>query len=72
MKPDIPIIGQRSATNSLLTTSLFRNEILRRDAAVKAWHDRMKISELRKSCGVEDKTSYTVNVRIPPRYTNAR
>lgn len=67
MKPDIHIIGQNKPTNQLLSIGLFAREIERIDVNVKAWHDRMKIHELRKSCGVEDKGT-TVNVRVPPRY----
>ncbi len=70
MKPDLPIIGQNSPTNSLLTTSLMEAEVRRIDANAKVWIDRIKINELRKSCGVEEKTSYTVNVRRPPRYVD--
>lgn len=71
MKPDIPIIGQNSITNqslSLLSKELIWKETERYIDNAKAWEDRRKIHELRKSCGVEDKTSVTVNVRRPPRY----
>jgi hypothetical protein len=71
MKPDIHILGQNKPTNQLLCTSLFDREILRIDANLKALHDRVKIHELRKSCGVEDKGT-TINVRIPPRYRTER
>lgn len=68
MKADLPIIGQDSPTNSLLTTSLVLAEIRRIDENAKAWEMRMKIAELRKSCGITDKIGYTVNIRRPPRY----
>lgn len=68
MKPDIPIIGQHSPSNRLLSTELFAAEFKRIEANAKAWETHRKIAELRKSCGVEDKTSVTVNVRRPPRY----
>lgn len=68
MKPDIPIIGQPSATNTLLSSELLAREIECIDANAKAFIGRMKVNELRKSCGVKDEIKLTVNVRKPPRY----
>lgn len=70
MKPDLPIIGQNSPTNQgwSLFKDLFRRETEKIDENAKAIKDRIKIHELRKSCGVEDSEKATINIRRPPRY----
>lgn len=68
MKADLPILGQPSISNKLLSMDLFAQELMRIDTHAKALHDRIKIHELRKSCGVKDEQQCTVNVRLPPRY----
>ena len=67
MKPDIPVIGGEPKRNSLLSPELFQLEWRRVMEHAKAFHARMNIQELRKSCGVQDSPK-TVNVRTPPRY----
>jgi hypothetical protein len=67
MKPDLPILGQISTGNSLLTVSLIQAEMRKIDANMKALQDRIKINELRKSCGVKDVIGYTINIRKAPR-----
>ena len=53
--------------NSLLRTDLFRQYARSVIDSQIAFHRRMRIAELRKSCGVESEKT-TVQVRLPPRY----
>lgn len=67
---DPPLLN-RSARNELLSSKAIA-EMLRADAEKihenwKAFEARRRVSELRKSCGVESKLS-TINIRRPPRY----
>lgn len=71
MKADIPIIGANSPTNQalrLLSADLINKEFRRLVDNELQLSKIMKIHELRKSCGVTDKSQTTINIRRPPRY----
>lgn len=53
--------------NSMLTTDLFKQEILYQIECGSQFYRLMQVARLRESCGVKPQ-GCTVSVRLPPRY----
>jgi hypothetical protein len=64
---DPPLLNQRTS-NRLLTVEYFRFEAEKALKNHRHLESLMRVTALRKSCGVETEKTSTVNVRLPPRY----
>lgn len=64
---DPPLLNQPTS-NRLLTMEYFRFEVERQLKAQNHLDSVMRVAALRRSCGVENERTTTVNVRLPPRY----
>lgn len=69
MKPDIPLLNQRSRKErELLSAQLIAHEAAGLLKGTLKFAELQRIHELRKSCGVESEETATVHVRLPLRY----